>query len=243
VELGQAPFALAASGSAWSSRRATSGAFARSTRRRGLRPALHRGPRGRGRGRGGAVRKAGPVGRAFAGDRRGHQRETPAATAPRVLACSSPTGPAFEGAQISAGPARGARSHRAGGDRPRRPRSRASGDRLDLWSDEPGLCRGRGGTGVTGICGSGHHRGRGRDAMAGLLDAGGLIGRPSRRDALGWSRRGDPCLPAPRRHGGAGPRSCVTQGRHPGDPARQVGASMRGARLLMDEMGVDRWTG
>ena len=45
----------------------------------------------------------------------------------RLLAASSPTGPAFEGAQISRRPARRAGRDRAGPDRPRRRSSRASG--------------------------------------------------------------------------------------------------------------------
>ena len=45
----------------------------------------------------------------------------------QVLACSSPTGPAFEGAQNLLRPARRPRRHRAGRHRPRNARSRASG--------------------------------------------------------------------------------------------------------------------
>ena len=74
----------------------------------------------------------------------------------RLLAASSPTGPAFEGAQISRRPARGARRHRARPDRPRRRSSRASGSSAST----PGRTsrasrRGVAETGITGICGSG----------------------------------------------------------------------------------------
>jgi uncharacterized 2Fe-2S/4Fe-4S cluster protein (DUF4445 family) len=73
----------------------------------------------------------------------------------RLLACSSPTGPAFEGAQISCGQraAPGAIE-----------RVRIDSESLDvrfsvigseLWSDDPGFAESIEGFGVTGICGSG----------------------------------------------------------------------------------------
>jgi len=72
-----------------------------------------------------------------------------------LFACSSPTGPAFEGAQISCGQraAPGAIE-----------RVRIDPDSLevrlnvigsDLWSDDPGFDESVGASGVTGICGSG----------------------------------------------------------------------------------------
>ena len=72
-----------------------------------------------------------------------------------LLAASSPTGPAFEGAQISAGQraAPGA-IERVRIDRDTlEPRFRVIG--CDLWSDEPGFDEATADTGVTGICGSG----------------------------------------------------------------------------------------
>jgi uncharacterized 2Fe-2S/4Fe-4S cluster protein (DUF4445 family) len=72
-----------------------------------------------------------------------------------LLAASSPTGPAFEGAQISAGQraAPGA-IERVRIDRTTlEPRFRVIG--VDQWSDEPGFAEAAGDTGVTGICGSG----------------------------------------------------------------------------------------
>jgi uncharacterized 2Fe-2S/4Fe-4S cluster protein (DUF4445 family) len=73
----------------------------------------------------------------------------------RLLACSSPTGPAFEGAQISGGQraAPGA-IERVRIDRTTlEPRFKVIG--CALWSDEPGFGEGVGAGGVTGICGSG----------------------------------------------------------------------------------------
>ena len=73
----------------------------------------------------------------------------------RMLAASSPTGPAFEGAQISGGQraAPGA-IERVRIDRDTlEPRFRVIG--VDRWSDEPGFAEAVAQTGITGICGSG----------------------------------------------------------------------------------------
>ncbi len=73
----------------------------------------------------------------------------------RLLACSSPTGPAFEGAQISGGQraAPGA-IERVRIDRDTlEPRFKVIGS--ELWSDDPGFGASVAGIGVTGICGSG----------------------------------------------------------------------------------------
>src|SRR5207247_7987610 len=72
-----------------------------------------------------------------------------------LLAASSPTGPAFEGAQISSGQraAPGA-IERVRIDRATlEPRFRVIGS--DLWSNQPGFEQVVAATGVTGICGSG----------------------------------------------------------------------------------------
>ncbi|HXW09803.1 MAG TPA: ASKHA domain-containing protein [Steroidobacteraceae bacterium] len=73
----------------------------------------------------------------------------------RLVACSSPTGPAFEGAQISCGQraAPGA-IERVRIDRATlEPRFQVIGS--ELWSDEPGFADAVGSPGVTGVCGSG----------------------------------------------------------------------------------------
>ncbi|MBV1864536.1 MAG: DUF4445 domain-containing protein, partial [Rhodobacteraceae bacterium] len=73
----------------------------------------------------------------------------------RVLACSSPTGPAFEGAQISSGQraAPGAIERVEIDPETKEPRFRVIGS--DIWSDEEGFADAILSTGITGICGSG----------------------------------------------------------------------------------------
>src|SRR4029079_97768 len=72
-----------------------------------------------------------------------------------LLAASSPTGPAFEGAQISSGQRAGPGAiERVRIDRaPLEPRFRVIGS--ELWSDDPGFAEATAETGVNGICGSG----------------------------------------------------------------------------------------
>jgi uncharacterized 2Fe-2S/4Fe-4S cluster protein (DUF4445 family) len=73
----------------------------------------------------------------------------------RLLACSSPTGPAFEGAQISCGQraAPGAIERVRIDAATLEPRIKVIG--CDLWSDETGFAAATAATGVSGICGSG----------------------------------------------------------------------------------------
>lgn len=72
----------------------------------------------------------------------------------RVVAASSPTGPAFEGAEISAGQraAPGAIERVRIDAQTLEPRYRVIG--VDKWSDEAGFEEAAAATGVTGICGS-----------------------------------------------------------------------------------------
>ena len=69
----------------------------------------------------------------------------------RVLACSSPTGPAFEGAQISSGQraAPGAIERIRINPETLEPRYKVIG--CDLWSDEAGFEEAIAATGVTGL--------------------------------------------------------------------------------------------
>ena len=95
----------------------------------------------------------------------------------RLLAASSPTGPAFEGAQISAGQraAPGA-IERVRIDRETlEPRFRVIG--VDAWSDDPGFADAvaAAGTGVTGICGSGIIEVVAELYLAGVITADGVI--------------------------------------------------------------------
>ena len=73
----------------------------------------------------------------------------------RLLCASSPTGPAFEGAQISCGQraAPGAIERVRIDKKTLEPRYKVIG--CDLWSDDPGFSDATKTTGVTGICGSG----------------------------------------------------------------------------------------
>lgn len=73
----------------------------------------------------------------------------------RLLAASSPTGPAFEGAQISCGQraAPGAIERVRIDPETLEPRFKVIG--CELWSDQPGFAAAIAGHGVTGVCGSG----------------------------------------------------------------------------------------
>ncbi|MDC0634430.1 ASKHA domain-containing protein, partial [Planktomarina sp.] len=94
----------------------------------------------------------------------------------KVLACSSPTGPAFEGAQISSGQraAPGAIEKVEIDPSTKEPRFRVIG--CDLWSNEKGFWEETNDTGITGICGSGIIEAIAEMRMAGILDPSGLIG-------------------------------------------------------------------
>ena len=157
----------------------------------------------------------------------------------RVLACSSPTGPAFEGAQISSGQraAPGAIERIEIDPVTKDPRFRVIGS--ELWSDEDGFEEATSAIGVSGICGSGIIEAVAELRLSGLMDESGLLGSA---EATGTSRM----IPDGRTfsyliHDTSaldGPVVTVTQG---DIRAIQLAKSAlyAGARLLMDEMGVD----
>jgi uncharacterized 2Fe-2S/4Fe-4S cluster protein (DUF4445 family) len=93
----------------------------------------------------------------------------------RLLACSSPTGPAFEGAQISCGQ----RAAAGAIERVRIDREtldvRFSVIGSDLWSDEPGFAESVQAFGVTGICGSGIIEAVAEMYLAGIVSEDGVI--------------------------------------------------------------------
>ena len=157
----------------------------------------------------------------------------------RVLACSSPTGPAFEGAQISSGQraAPGAIERVEIDPATKEPRFRVIGS--DLWSDDPGFAAATAATGVTGICGSGIIEAVAEMRMAGLVDQGGLIGGPDQTGtprSISTGRTHDYVL-----HDGTaegGPLITVTQGDIRAIQLAKA-ALYAGAKLLMDEMGVE----
>ncbi len=149
----------------------------------------------------------------------------------RVLAASSPTGPAFEGAQISAGQ----RAAPGAIERVRidpvtwAPRIKVLG--VDPWSDEPGFAEAVEATGVTGICGSGIIEAVAEMFLAGIVAADGRI-MPREHPRLMATDRTYAF-----RLWDAGVALCITQ-----NDIRAVqlakGALYAGVRLLMDELGV-----
>src|ERR1700726_3080473 len=93
----------------------------------------------------------------------------------RIVACSSPTGPAFEGAQISCGQraAPGA-IERVRIDRETlEPRFKVIGS--DLWSDDPGFAGAPARLGITGICGSGIIEVIAEMYLAGVINQDGVV--------------------------------------------------------------------
>ena len=92
-----------------------------------------------------------------------------------LMAASSPTGPAFEGAQISCGQraAPGAVERVRIDPQTLEPKFKIIG--CDLWSDEPGFVEQSAATGVTGICGSGIIEVIAEMFLAGILDEDGVI--------------------------------------------------------------------
>jgi len=154
----------------------------------------------------------------------------------RLLACSSPTGPAFEGAQISSGQraAPGA-IERVRIDRATlEPKFKVIGS--DLWSNQPGFEQVVAATGVTGICGSGIIEVIAEMYLAGIISQDGVIDGE-------LSQRSDRIVQTGRTY------AYVV---HRGTPALQItqndvraiqlakAALRAGVALLMDRFGCDR---
>ncbi len=93
----------------------------------------------------------------------------------RVVAASSPTGPAFEGAEISGGQraAPGAIERVRIDPETLEPKYRVIGS--ELWSDEPGFAESVQATGVTGICGSGIIEVIAEMYLAGIISEDGVV--------------------------------------------------------------------
>ena len=157
----------------------------------------------------------------------------------RLLACSSPTGPAFEGAQISCGQ----RAAPGAIERVRidagtlEPRFKVIG--CELWSDDPGFVEAIGATGVTGICGSGIIEVLAELYLAGVIRHDGVINgelaaRCPRIHSDGRTFAYE-LWPAP--EGGSVIRVTQNDVR-----AIQLGkaALYAGVRLLMERMGIDK---
>jgi uncharacterized 2Fe-2S/4Fe-4S cluster protein (DUF4445 family) len=93
----------------------------------------------------------------------------------RLFACSSPTGPAFEGAQISSGQrATAGAIERVRIDRETlEPSFRAIGS--DKWTTDLGFREELDGSGITGICGSGIIEAISEMVSSGIIDQSGVI--------------------------------------------------------------------
>ena len=158
----------------------------------------------------------------------------------KVLACSSPTGPAFEGAQISSGQraAPGAIERVEIDAITKEPRFKVIGS--DLWSDDPDFAAAIESSGITGICGSGIIEMVAEMRMAGILDGPWLIGSPEQTGT-------DRCFLDGRTYSylvwdgtaAGGPKITVTN-RDIREIQMAKAALYSGARLLMDKFGVDK---
>jgi len=153
----------------------------------------------------------------------------------RLLAASSPTGPAFEGAQISAGQraAPGAIERVRIDPATLEPRIRVIG--AAAWSDEPGFSEAVETTGVTGICGSGIVEVIAELFLAGVIAADGTIdGRMAARTSR--------VIPDGRTFSyllHAGPPEIVVSQNDVRAIQLAKAALHAGIRLLMDHAGVD----
>ncbi|MFC6638124.1 DUF4445 domain-containing protein [Sulfitobacter sp. JBTF-M27] len=158
----------------------------------------------------------------------------------KVLACSSPTGPAFEGAQISSGQraAPGAIERVEIDPISKVPRFKVIG--CDLWSDEDGFEEAIATTGVTGICGSGIIEMVAEMRMHGIVDAAGLIGTAGQTHSANVFADGrtNSYLVYDGTDKG-GPKITVTN-RDIREIQMAKAALYSGARLLMDKFGVEK---
>ena len=152
-----------------------------------------------------------------------------------MFSASSPTGPAFEGAQIAYGirAAPGAIERVEIDPATKEPRFRVIG--CELWSDDPGFAEATAATGVTGICGSGII-----EAVACLYLAGAL--RPDGRFDPEVAARSPRIVPegrtfAYRLRDGA-PDVRITQ-----EDVRAIqlakAALFAGVQLLLDRLGIE----
>ncbi len=153
----------------------------------------------------------------------------------RVVAASSPTGPAFEGAEISGGQraAPGAIERVRIDPETLEPRYRVIG--AEPWSDEPGFAEATKSTGVSGICGSGIIEVIAEMFLAGIISEDGVVDGS-------LAARSPRIIQAGRTYGyvlSAGePRIVITQ-----NDVRAIqlakSALYAGVRLLMEKIGTD----
>ena len=154
----------------------------------------------------------------------------------RLLACSSPTGPAFEGAQVSCGQ----RAAPGAIERVRidpvtlEPRFKVIGS--ELWSDHAQFAARTAQSGVTGVCGSGIIEVIAEMYLAGILNQDGVIDGTLRE-------RSDRIVPNGRTFAYVLHRGEVPLGITQNDVrAIQLAkaALYAGVRLLMEHLGVER---
>ncbi len=158
----------------------------------------------------------------------------------RLLACSSPTGPAFEGAQISCGQraAPGAIERLRIDPITLEPRYKVIG--CDLWSDEPGFEPAIENIGVTGICGSGIIEAIAEMYLAGIINQDGLVdgAMAARTNRIEPYKRTFNYLIRLPGVGGGDPAIRITQ-----NDVRAIqmakAALYAGVRLLMDKLGIN----
>ena len=153
----------------------------------------------------------------------------------RLLAASSPTGPAFEGAQISGGQraAPGAIERVRIDPETLEPKFSVIG--CELWSDHPGFEEATSSTGVTGICGSGIIEVIAEMFLAGIITKDGVVDGS-------MAAKNSRIVPDDR---------TFAYNLHSGDVNISItqtdiraiqlakGALYAGARLLMDKLGID----
>ena len=159
----------------------------------------------------------------------------------RLLAASSPTGPAFEGAQISGGQraAPGAIERVRIDPDTLEPRFKVIG--CDLWSNEAEFEAQIGEQGVTGICGSGIIEAVACMYLVGIIKHDGVISGEKAviSDRIIATDRTFSYLLNEGNPAQGEPRICIEQ-----NDVRAIqlakAALYAGARLLMDHMGVDK---
>ena len=154
----------------------------------------------------------------------------------RLLACSSPTGPAFEGAQISCGQRAAPGAIERVRINPETLEVRFSVIGSNLWSDEPGFDESICNFGVSGICGSGIIEAVAEMYLNGIISEDGVV------DGT-MAERSDRLYPEDRTwsfilYDGV-QRVSVSQ-----TDVRQIqlakAALYAGAKLLMDHAGVEQ---
>ena len=153
-----------------------------------------------------------------------------------LLACSSPTGPAFEGAQISCGQRAAPGAIERVRIDPKTLVARFSVIGSDVWSDEPGFAEATHAFGVTGICGSGIIEVVAEMYLCGLITEDGVIDGS-------LSKHSDRLIPNDRTwsfllHDGE-QKIVVTQ-----NDVRQIqlakAALYAGVKLLLDRAGIEK---